>query len=455
METVDQGRFSCTKCAKSYKWKPELSGKKVKCKCGNVMGVPQAEPVVSEADDDLEGLYALAADERQSAARQREEPVGFRCPACNGDLAIGAVVCTGCGFNIKTGSRVTRSKPAASPRSAAPHSAAPRSAAPTLAYAGGGGSLVVPSRVAAGVPSAMAGFGRAKRGLQEDKRAEAAGIFQDLYLPIGLIVFGLIGSFLHQMHFQRYPDTFSEALLKIGIGLCIDLALIGVACVAAIKVMEVAFGSPGAAALKICAIAIAPDGISNIITYLLNDPVGLVGWFIAIGMYYALFHYLFDMDAGEVMMMTALVWIIRTWVGMLIAGALLAVLMSGGGAADALAKAAISDGSGSAAVSEDRDVQEVLDMYDLPEAQSWLDESKNRIFGETGRGDTEKLVKDLYAAGAKKIWVMKEGSVANAIYVVMPKDRKQRATIYQIHATTYGNPTPKKDTGDEYQTFRF
>lgn len=441
MESVDQGKFSCGKCGKSYKWKPELAGKKVKCKCGQIMAAPAEEPVAAEPEVDLDGLYELAAEEKKASKRQREEPVGFRCPACHNELAIGAVLCTSCGFNVKTGSRGGAGKPAA---------------APTLAYAGGGGGVAVSPNVAAGVPSAMVGYGQTKRGLQEDKRAEQAGVIQDLYLPIGLILFGLMGSFLHQMHFQRYPDTFSEALLKIGIGLCIDLALIAVACLAAIKIMEVAFGSPGAAALKICAIAIAPGGVAGIITYVLNDPVGLVGWFIAIGMYYALFHYLFDMDAGEIMMMAALIWIIRTWVGMFIAGALLALLMSGsgGGVAGALADAAINDGSGSAQVSEDRDVQEVLDLYDLPEAQGWLDESTNRIFGDKGRGECEQLVKDLNAAGAKKIWVMKDGSVAEAIYVVMPRDRTQRAKIYQIHATVYGG-APKRDTGDKYLTFRF
>ncbi|MGB7156785.1 MAG: hypothetical protein WBD40_01885, partial [Tepidisphaeraceae bacterium] len=110
MESVDQGKFTCSGCGKSYKWKPELAGKKVKCKCGTVMSAPAAPPVEEEREVDLDGLYELAAEEKKSAKRQQEEPVGFRCPSCHSDIAIGAVLCTSCGFNLKTGSKASASK---------------------------------------------------------------------------------------------------------------------------------------------------------------------------------------------------------------------------------------------------------------------------------------------------------------------------------------------------------
>jgi len=107
VETVDQGKFSCGKCGKSYKWKPELAGKKVKCKCGNIMSAPAEEPVAEEKEVDLDGLYELAAEEKKSSKRQQADAGGFRCPGCHTDLAPGAVVCALCGFNLKTGSKAT------------------------------------------------------------------------------------------------------------------------------------------------------------------------------------------------------------------------------------------------------------------------------------------------------------------------------------------------------------
>jgi predicted RNA-binding Zn-ribbon protein involved in translation (DUF1610 family) len=36
--------FPCPKCQKRWTWKPEIAGKKVKCKCGGVFSVPSKPP---------------------------------------------------------------------------------------------------------------------------------------------------------------------------------------------------------------------------------------------------------------------------------------------------------------------------------------------------------------------------------------------------------------------------
>src|SRR5688500_10718781 len=37
-------RFSCPSCGKQFAWKPELAGKKGKCKCGGVLSIPAKPP---------------------------------------------------------------------------------------------------------------------------------------------------------------------------------------------------------------------------------------------------------------------------------------------------------------------------------------------------------------------------------------------------------------------------
>jgi len=142
VEGVEQGKFSCGKCGKSYKWKPEIAGKKVKCKCGQIMAAPAEEPIAAEPEIDLDGLYELAAEEKKATKRQREEPVGFRCPACTSELQIGAVMCTACGFNLKTGSR-----------------GAPKASDATTVRA-----AVAPAAASGGVPSPMIGYGTKNTG---------------------------------------------------------------------------------------------------------------------------------------------------------------------------------------------------------------------------------------------------------------------------------------------------
>src|SRR5688500_8569735 len=98
MEQVSQGKFACSACGKQYKWKPELAGRKVKCKCSHVMIVSKTPPAAPPEADVNDALYDLAESEKASARMQQEESVGFRCPSCKGELAVGALTCASCGF---------------------------------------------------------------------------------------------------------------------------------------------------------------------------------------------------------------------------------------------------------------------------------------------------------------------------------------------------------------------
>ena len=57
MGAVAVGQFRCDACGKNYRWKPELAGRKARCKCGAVMFCPPAEPGKEEDD-----LFELAPD---------------------------------------------------------------------------------------------------------------------------------------------------------------------------------------------------------------------------------------------------------------------------------------------------------------------------------------------------------------------------------------------------------
>jgi hypothetical protein len=127
MPEVEEAGFSCTACGRQYRWKPELAGKSVKCKCGSPVKVPremgasaplaepqaaarsapprpaakkQAAPVASAApsDDGLDALYALA--EQEAAVGSDESRF---CPNCGSQLSPDAVLCTACGFDRRKG----------------------------------------------------------------------------------------------------------------------------------------------------------------------------------------------------------------------------------------------------------------------------------------------------------------------------------------------------------------
>src|SRR5437762_5204437 len=67
MSEVTANKFACEGCGRKYTWKNELAGRRVKCKCGQVMTVP-AEPPSAESDEDA--LYALADIEEKASKNQ-------------------------------------------------------------------------------------------------------------------------------------------------------------------------------------------------------------------------------------------------------------------------------------------------------------------------------------------------------------------------------------------------
>ena len=136
MAEESAAKFSCPACGKQYTWKPELAGRRAKCKCGQAIQVPAAPP------GSAAGSKPPAESEAHPAAKAPAPPPppramakspapapapapapgavnsagpadatggDSRCPSCGQPLAAGAVICVGCGFNLKTGKHLSTS----------------------------------------------------------------------------------------------------------------------------------------------------------------------------------------------------------------------------------------------------------------------------------------------------------------------------------------------------------
>ena len=142
-------KFMCTSCGKEFRWKPEIAGRKAKCKCGQTLTVPSAPPAPKAAPapkvaaraaepNPLEWPDEPAAD--YSEVPPPPAPSGAACPSCGAGLAANAVLCVNCGYNLKTGKKiggVASAAPAASTSLTAPAPAGgPAPGGPGAAYAG-------------------------------------------------------------------------------------------------------------------------------------------------------------------------------------------------------------------------------------------------------------------------------------------------------------------------------
>ncbi|CAN5559832.1 hypothetical protein BH09PLA1_BH09PLA1_00670 [soil metagenome] len=118
--------ITCPFCNRQYNWKPDLAGRRVKCKCGNAIAVPVAEAEAQAADDtydvggiDLSDLPPPPTDS------------GYRCPSCRNPMEPGTRQCPNCGFDVKSGKTGGATSKVSGTAAAA--AAAPRA----IGYAGG------------------------------------------------------------------------------------------------------------------------------------------------------------------------------------------------------------------------------------------------------------------------------------------------------------------------------
>ncbi len=119
--------FACGSCNKRYRVKEELAGKRARCKaCGHVTKIPSPEP---PPPDDLSGLSSFLDEELASETSSAPPPPSgdAQCPACGATIESSAVVCLACGFDQRTGEKLSTLKESEELAKAASERAQPKS----------------------------------------------------------------------------------------------------------------------------------------------------------------------------------------------------------------------------------------------------------------------------------------------------------------------------------------
>jgi hypothetical protein len=360
-------------------------------------------------------------------------------------------------------------KAAAAPVATAPVAAAPAAVAapaarpaPRRAPAAAAGVAMAAARALAAAPagavaapaakggatSPIVGYGIKSRSSGEQAEHMDASQLTELFLPIGLIVFGFVASVAELAYFNDFPLSLKLAIPIIGLQLIVDFTLLAVGCLLAIKAIDVAFGAPGPAALKLVAIALAPDGAAAVAGYYIGD---FASWAMALVMYYVLFHVLFDLDLVEILLLSGLTWVIRTWVGMVLIGIFVRLVLGGG--LGSPTSSAIMVAVGGAGVSNaDRDLTKVLDESPLAkEAREWFTDVNN-LFGNIPNEDSRKLAEEAYAAGAERVTMIEQAdwrSISNQMVITLPRGAGAKRKALFAWAQSRGYPN-QVDTYQRY-----
>ena len=285
MPTTGENKFACRSCGRAYRVKTELVGKKVRCKCGNVMRMPEVHAAAVIGDG-----YELALDEEVAATTNLATPaVSGKCPQCNVMLKPNAVICINCGLDLRHGQAVK--------------------------------TVVTDEPIAAlqatGVSANLLAMASARSKL--DQEDEGSNVFVRM-MPLIILIAGILIMYVNAYLSLRAAasvfggtgavDTvaaFVKGSITIGITVVLAVPLMFLSILIAARIGSISFGPLLAALFKLTVIAVGVGAVGDLFYYmcLIVDDTGLLGnimmWIPVLMVYVALLHMFFDLDQFEMM----------------------------------------------------------------------------------------------------------------------------------------------------------
>ena len=395
--SVAEPKMSCGGCGKSVAWKPQYAGKRLKCKCGFVMVGPPAAPARVSSTPVKSPTTVASAPGSKAVSGPVQKAVTAPPPPPKADEAgddFEALLAQAEEYAVAE--EATKPKPK------------PVRAVAIGASAGGAGAVALPA-------SPMLGYARTMP--RKPDEAAARGMLHDVYAPLGLLVVGVLVRFLDAHVRGLHDPAIMTAFVMITC--TINLVLVFSALLIGVKLMDLGLGTIGPALLKIAAVALLPSAIGDITRYY---TFGIVAWPMTVIMYYALLYFLFQLDGSEMWIVVAIIWLMQTWVSLLILALLFGVMgiglrssahggLSAAGPASSPTRMLFSGGGGASdreKLPPDPDQLAADEIRDgtAVEFTKWIKPDMHGVMRGTRQMALDQADK-FYAAGAKSVWAMK------------------------------------------------
>lgn len=385
--------MTCGGCGKSVPWKPQYAGKRLRCKCGFAMiGPPEAPAGVA-----LKAAKSSPAPIVRAAAPQKAQSSVAPPPppdASGSDDPFEQLV-----SQAEEYAFADEPKPA---QDKAKSSAYRRPRPPTAQPMAG---RTAPAVAAPAV--AMLGYARAVPK-QPDENALGDTI-KEIFIPLALIMAGLIGEY-YAAYIRGLHNPLTMTVYAI-FNCAFSLFLIFTAVMIAVNVVGLGLGNIGPAALKICAVALLPGAIADIVSYyVFGASTIFLSWGATLLMYYVLLLYLFDLDGQELRITCLIIWGMK-WISFFLFLALLAGMglhVRARGSGSRGSSLIISAANPTAAPSPppktpDQFMADEIKAGNAVDFRTWFKPGAHGV-NEGSKQAVAKQCEDYYAAGAKKVW---------------------------------------------------
>jgi len=436
---VETTKLVCGACGKSFLYKPEYAGKAFKCKCGSIIRAPAAQPAAAGSQArPMHPKAPVHAPVRPVSARPK--PTASANPAPAPAIAqdadpFAALVAQAEEYEVsnpppvRASARVAVAKVTSTAAVAKPTS-------PMLAYAS-----------------------QRRAPTQDVEEARVKNIFVPLALLVAGIIAYVIDASLHGLNNPVFIMVF------VAFHVIVNLVLVFVALMIGVKLLNLGLGEVGPALLKIAAVALLPGAIGSIIAFKL---FGYVSWGVTVLMYWGLMAYLFELDMQEMWIITAIIWVIQTWVGFILIGIMLSMIGAGGpgplGAGPGPSPTSGSRLTGGPPIafplgvaSGSRADQSAAAMVrnGIPDAREFLSPSNPKNQSVRPKEQVLAMVNDLYTAGATHVWIAATETAddvtnASALLLEMPRKIDARKAVLKV-VDEFNNATDASgDDNDRY-----
>jgi hypothetical protein len=168
--------------------------------------------------------------------------------------------------------------------------------------------------------------------------------FKNLYFPLALVAGTALFNFLTEgLSSHNATLGMVAASVQMVIKLVVEIPVMLIACLLAVKFLDAAFGPLGPAIIKLSAIALVPDAAQDLIilaAYVIGHASGnprgipvdtmlgaIIGWVLSLIVYFRLFMYFFDLELGEAYRLIIFVWFVRLVLVWLVMMAVLSYFM--------------------------------------------------------------------------------------------------------------------------------
>jgi len=328
---------TCSGCGKTYRWRQDFAGQKVRCRaCNGVLLMPLEPPGANESDSPDQTIpLAVSADPYEidqgadhndaiALGGDAEAPDISKCPSCGSPIGTTAAICVSCGFNILEGKQLETTVEAddTEPEKKKKRKKAPRDEEKQAEQPATHKSLK-------------------QRLADRDDELEPSK-FIDIQLPLILIGIGVLAIFVNLLLLADWdtsgggPGTgaatqaiaIGVVLVLMAVFIVITVGLMLMGLYAAAWILGVDFGPLHIGRLKLTGIALGVGALSDIVTALLAPVMvgsGFVGWFVALNAYWILISKLFDLDASDALWTVLIIAVVRFIGGIVFA--LLAIMI--------------------------------------------------------------------------------------------------------------------------------